>query len=92
MKPASLLLCIEEGTSLVIRGIDYVIPLGFAILFNGNVEHGGAAYRLFNVRVHMYFNVDAVPAPYNIIFPIRKSPIKRVVISIKGTKSITIVL
>ena len=34
IKPASLLLCIQEGTSLVIRGIEHVIPLGFAILFN----------------------------------------------------------
>ena len=72
IKPASLLLCIQEGTSLVIRGVEHVIPLGYAILFDGDVEHGGASYRFFNVRVHMYFNVDAVPAPDNILFPIRK--------------------
>ena len=90
VKPASLLLCIQEGTSLVIRGVEHVIPLGYAILFDGDVEHGGASYRFSNVRVHMYFNVDAVPTPVNELFPAQLIQAPRVVISLQGASTIIV--
>ena len=70
MLPASLLLAVQKDTYLWIRGTRQHVPVGWAILIEGNVAHAGDAYSIFHVRVHAYLEVDDVLAPDNQVFPL----------------------
>ena len=66
MKPASVILALEDGARLWVRDEDgrtereIVLRAGDVLVFDGDVAHAGAAYLSANTRVHVYLDVPSV--------------------------------
>lgn len=79
VKPFSVILALQEGTSLVTwprcsrtgikrpttgPGLTVDLQPGDAIIFRGDFDHAGAAYADLNMRVFLSFNVDRKAGGY----------------------------
>ena len=89
--PCSAILAVENGSRLIMRvgGKEQLVVLepGDVLVFDGDVEHAGAAYpHASNIRVHVYLDVPqytrvpnsthttgSLVRAYN-IFPLREGP------------------
>ena len=65
-KPASVIAALEDGASLVIfvgprrKRVEVALYAGDVLVFEGDVEHAGAAYHMANTRIHVYLDVEHV--------------------------------
>lgn len=55
--PYSVLVALEEGSSVYVKDVKVPLPCGCALIFRGDVVHSGSEYKYDNIRFHMYMDV-----------------------------------
>lgn len=76
LKPLSVIIPMSRTCRLHYKGsplrtqINHlVLNQGDLLIFHGDFVHAGAAYKTYNYRFHMYWNVVNVPEPHNLTYP-----------------------
>eukprot|EP00603_Paraphysomonas_imperforata_P005138 CAMPEP_0114435292 /NCGR_PEP_ID=MMETSP0103-20121206/12751_1 /TAXON_ID=37642 ORGANISM="Paraphysomonas imperforata, Strain PA2" /NCGR_SAMPLE_ID=MMETSP0103 /ASSEMBLY_ACC=CAM_ASM_000201 /LENGTH=224 /DNA_ID=CAMNT_0001605305 /DNA_START=17 /DNA_END=688 /DNA_ORIENTATION=+ len=56
--PYSVVVALEDGSSLYVGDAKVSLPARSAIIFRGDVSHSGSEYALDNIRYHVYIDVN----------------------------------
>ena len=61
--PLSVLFSVEDNTYWYAGDQKFHLPAGSFVIFRGDVEHAGAEYDEFSVRLHAYFDHNCISTP-----------------------------
>ena len=61
--PLSVLFSVEDNTYWYAGDQKFHLPAGSFVIFRGDVEHAGAEYDEFSVRLHAYFDNPCISTP-----------------------------
>ena len=61
--PLSVLFSVEDNTYWNAGDQKFHLPAGSFVIFRGDVEHAGAEYDKFSVRLHAYFDHNCISSP-----------------------------
>ena len=73
--PLSVLFSVEDNTYWYTADHKFHLPAGSFVIFRGDLEHAGAEYNVFSVRLHAYFDSHCVSTPlrYTKTMPFEKA-------------------
>ena len=61
--PLSVLFSVEDNTYWYAGKVRFHLPAGSFVIFRGDLEHAGAEYYVFSVRLHAYFDHPCISTP-----------------------------
>ena len=61
--PLSVLFSVEDNTYWYTGDQRFHLPAGSFVIFRGDLEHAGAEYDVFSVRLHVYFDHPCISTP-----------------------------
>ena len=61
--PLSVLFSVEDNTYWYAGKVRFHLPAGSFVIFRGDLEHAGAEYDFFSVRLHAYFDHPCISTP-----------------------------
>ena len=61
--PLSVLFSVEDNTYWYAGAQKFHLPAGWFVIFRGDLEHSGAEYAEFSVRLHAYFDNPCISTP-----------------------------
>ena len=77
-KPLSVLVALQDGTSLTLKTERVLLNAGDMCTFEGDVMHAGSAYDSHNTRLFMYIPTPLMPAPVDTTYlEVTASPPKK---------------